>query len=413
MADAPDAPQLNEKAGTLFRNGRYEEAAKTYEDAIVADNGKSAVYYSNLAAAYLKLQRFELAQDAAHNALMRDCRSVKARYRRSMARRGLGLLPHCLVDLSSVLAMEPAQREARAAFVESMHMHDSAGNPSLSVAEVRRMDFPPAHGSALTAPASPDNRPSVSQAQRPAGASKDTKVMCNGCHSKFLNPVEAIYCPKCGTSPYCNEACRRADGHLHRIRCPVMAEHRVLLKLSESLAKPDPYLKTLFEKYATRALGQLVPIPPLCLMVLIAHLGVVSSQSQSGARTHTQRLCVEQLNIVPLSILPAATARSCRLVSIAAGIQKAANATVLPMMFSPNIEVDLGPNEPPDSFAVMNMLTVTPVEYGDIESTGDTVEVYSRSFGVMRELKLDLDVLYRAIEDEIELDVDNYYRLMA
>lgn len=130
-------------------------------------------------------------------------------------------------------------------------------------------------------------------------------------------------------------------------------------------------------------------------MVLIAHLGIASSQSQSGARTHTQRLCVEQLNIVPLSILPAATATSCRFLIIAAGMQKAANATIIPVMFSPNIEVDLGPNEPPDSFAATNVLTVTPVEYGDIESTGDTVELYGRSFGMMRELKFDLDIFYR------------------
>ncbi|KAJ7462962.1 hypothetical protein FB451DRAFT_1562384 [Mycena latifolia] len=153
-----------------------------------------------------------------------------------------------------------------------------------------------------------------------------------------------------------------------------MAEYRVLLKLSENLAKPDPYLNTLFEKYAARALGQLVPIPPLCVMVLIAHLGVVSSQSQSGAlrRAAQHRPALDSAGCYS-NIVPFYDYCGC-----------------------PNIEVDLGPNEPPDSFAAMNMLTVTPVEYGDIESTGDTVELYSRSFGVMRELKLDLDVLYRA-----------------
>ncbi|KAJ7462963.1 hypothetical protein FB451DRAFT_1404123 [Mycena latifolia] len=221
MADAPDAPQLNEKvhnfqfasfgvdiskAGTLFRNGRYEEEAKTYEDAVVADNGKSAVYrdYSNLAAAHLKLQRTD-----SPNSVLKIAK-LDSNWPR------MQLTTHLceIVDQRSILATEPAHREARAAFVESMRMHDSAGKPSLSVAEIRRMDFPPAHGSALTAPASPDNRPSVSlnQAQRPSRASKDTKVPCNGCHSKFLNPVEAIYCLKCGTSPYCNEACRRVNG---------------------------------------------------------------------------------------------------------------------------------------------------------------------------------------------------------
>lgn len=159
-----------------------------------------------------------------------------------------------------------------------------------------------------------------------------------------------------------------------------MAEHRVLLNLSENFAQHDPYFQALFEKYATRALGLQ---PPLCPMILIAHLGVIS---QSGVRT-TQRLRVEQITIVPLSILPRSTALSYGFLLNVASMQKAANATVLPLMFSPCIEVDLGPNEPADSFSATTMLTFTPGNSG-------AGELYSRSFGVMRALALDLDVLY-------------------
>ncbi|KAJ7878027.1 hypothetical protein B0H13DRAFT_2346820 [Mycena leptocephala] len=405
MTDAPDTAQLNEEAKTLFQTGRYEEAARIYEAAIAADTGKAAVYYSNLAAAYLKLQRFDLAQRAAHDALLRDCRSLKARYRRAMARRGLGLLPHCLVDLSGVLATHPTNTEARIAFNDTLRMHDSAGKPRLSVAEIRRLDFPPAHGSTLTAPADSCLRPSASSVKIPPPQKKKRgKVPCNGCHEKQVYPEEAVYCQKCGTSPYCNEGCKRKDRHLHKLRCPVMAEHKVLLDLSETFSLQQPYFKTVFEKYVARALG---PAAPPCAMLLITHLGVVP---HSGG-THGQRLSVEQINIVPLHIITADTANSYMfLLGVANMMQKAATATIVPIMFNPAFEVDLGPNEPPDSFSATQMLTVTPEDSTDIESM---VEVYSVAFGATRELRLDLDVLYRAIEDEIELDVNNYYGLRA
>ncbi|KAJ6541348.1 hypothetical protein B0H19DRAFT_1381083 [Mycena capillaripes] len=54
MADTTHVARLIEKAGTLFRNGRYEEAARL---TIAVDTEKSAMYYINLAAEYLKLQR--------------------------------------------------------------------------------------------------------------------------------------------------------------------------------------------------------------------------------------------------------------------------------------------------------------------------------------------------------------------
>ncbi|KAF7345803.1 hypothetical protein MVEN_01601300 [Mycena venus] len=143
-------------------------------------------------------------------------------------------------------------------------------------------------------------------------------------------------------------------------------------------------------------------------MLLITHLGVVP---QSGS-LYAQRLTVEQINIVPLSVITTDTARSYVVLLGVANMRKAANATTVPIMFNPAFEVDLGRNEPPDSFSMTQMLMVTPEDSRDLESTGDSV-VYSVFFGATRELRLDLDVLYRAIEDEIELDVNNYCGLRA
>lgn len=163
----------------------------------------------------------------------------------------------------------------------------------------------------------------------------------------------------------------------------------MLLDLSETFSLQQPYFKTVFEKYVARALG---PAAPPCAMLLITHLGVVP---HSGG-THGQRLSVEQINIVPLHIITADTANSYMfLLGVANMMQKAATATIVPIMFNPAFEVDLGPNEPPDSFSATQMLTVTPEDSTDIESM---VEVYSVAFGATRELRLDLDVLYRCVE---------------
>ncbi|KAJ7364467.1 hypothetical protein DFH08DRAFT_1073180 [Mycena albidolilacea] len=85
--------------GKLFKAGNYGGAAKYYQCAI-AENDTVSTYFANLAEADLRLEMYHAAQDAAQRALTLDPRSVKARYRRAMARKGLNLIPEALVDIA-------------------------------------------------------------------------------------------------------------------------------------------------------------------------------------------------------------------------------------------------------------------------------------------------------------------------
>ncbi|KAJ7852205.1 hypothetical protein B0H14DRAFT_810833 [Mycena olivaceomarginata] len=131
MTFAPDieAVQLNKEAGEFFRCGQYGAAVQCYEAAIIADTSESPLYFSNLAAAFLKLGQFESAQSAAHTALQRDPKSVKARYRRALARRESGRIAEALMDLATLLSIHPDHKEGSFALqIFSLRMLPQAAN---------------------------------------------------------------------------------------------------------------------------------------------------------------------------------------------------------------------------------------------------------------------------------------------
>ncbi|KAJ7719122.1 hypothetical protein B0H16DRAFT_410523 [Mycena metata] len=402
-----DATKLNEMAKSHFRDGQYAQAAEKYQAAIAADGRKSALYFSNLAAAYLKLQNFESAQTAAHDALLIDCHSVKARYRRAMARRGLGLLAHSIVDLSSAVITDPLSREVRSAFLETMRMYETPGKHTLGVNELRTIDFPPAHGSVLAAPVTKDLPPPVFSTETREAPSVQSPVFCNGCHMQTLDPEQALYCTKCGTSPYCNAACQRADWPSHKVRCSVLARYKVVMNLADKLGQPDPYFRPLLEMYALRAIGSHVGCGPPCRLVLVVHLGMVPV---SGESAHTQRLSVEQISVIPTTILRKQMEQSYDLL-LGLGAVTYPGTHMVGLSFCPTMDVDLGPKEPPESFGTTSTIKISPEEVKRRQIPGSSIKLKSRSFGMTREFELDLHILYRAIEDELEMDAGNYYGL--
>ncbi|KAF5386644.1 hypothetical protein D9615_002037 [Tricholomella constricta] len=109
------AAQLEAQKNTgndLFKAGDFFEAIEVYQDAIDTF-GEKPVLFSNLAAAYLKVEDYEQAEDAATSALMYDPRMIKARYRRGLARRGMHNLGAAIADFRSVLEQDPSRTEAR------------------------------------------------------------------------------------------------------------------------------------------------------------------------------------------------------------------------------------------------------------------------------------------------------------
>ncbi|KAG6827821.1 hypothetical protein H0H92_010337 [Tricholoma furcatifolium] len=81
--------ELKAQGNSFFQRGDYGRALDVYIDAIDLFGG-TAVLNSNAAAAYLKLGQYDSAEDAATDALMRDPKNIKARYRRGLARKGTG-----------------------------------------------------------------------------------------------------------------------------------------------------------------------------------------------------------------------------------------------------------------------------------------------------------------------------------
>ncbi|KAI0069652.1 TPR-like protein [Panus rudis PR-1116 ss-1] len=110
-----EAELLKEEGNNHYRSQRWAEAASCYERAIMI-YGPRATYMSNLAATYLKLQRYEEAEEAATEALKRNPKEVKARYRRAMAKKARGLLFSAITDLQIILHLDPTNPEAKREF---------------------------------------------------------------------------------------------------------------------------------------------------------------------------------------------------------------------------------------------------------------------------------------------------------
>jgi hypothetical protein len=192
---------------------------------------------SYLCVTALKLEcRFSDARSAAFYALFRDCKSVKARYRRAMACKGMGDLPECLIDLYTLLALEPTNADARGAFEETLTLYDVAGKQTVDVPTAVECGSPPAHGAMSAASRSPlitDDAPSL---QHPHGgitaperrqAPLQVTRACSGCSARKARQdvkscaqvrpllgfaqLHRLSATQCKTAAYCSKACQRAD----------------------------------------------------------------------------------------------------------------------------------------------------------------------------------------------------------
>ncbi|SJL04759.1 uncharacterized protein ARMOST_08129 [Armillaria ostoyae] len=101
-----EAEKIKNQGNDLFKAQKYAEAAQKYCQALDV-GGAKAVIMCNLAAAFLKLEFFDLAEEVANQALLRDPAMQKARYRRGMARKGLHRYRGALIDFESILRSEP------------------------------------------------------------------------------------------------------------------------------------------------------------------------------------------------------------------------------------------------------------------------------------------------------------------
>ncbi|GFR46794.1 hypothetical protein Agub_g8426, partial [Astrephomene gubernaculifera] len=109
------AERFKARGNELFKAGKYADAAVEYGKAI-NEHPENPVYYNNRAMAFLKLFRFEQAEEECNKALrfdLKEADKAKALLRRATARSALQKHNEAERDLRQVLAVEPNNRQAR------------------------------------------------------------------------------------------------------------------------------------------------------------------------------------------------------------------------------------------------------------------------------------------------------------
>ncbi|VFQ84924.1 unnamed protein product [Cuscuta campestris] len=111
-----DANSEKELGNELFKKKKFNEAIDCYSRSIVLS--PTAVAYANRAMAYLKIKRFQEAEDDCTEALNLDDRYIKAYCRRSTARKELGKLRESVEDANIALRLEPHNHEVKKQYGE-------------------------------------------------------------------------------------------------------------------------------------------------------------------------------------------------------------------------------------------------------------------------------------------------------
>jgi len=116
-----EADKYKDQGNKLFTLVKYEEAAKCYTQAIniLSSGVKSAIYYSNRAFCYIKMENFGSAMVDAEIAMKEDPQYIKAYYRRGMALLSLNKIELAVADFKRVVQMCPNDTEAAKKYDEA------------------------------------------------------------------------------------------------------------------------------------------------------------------------------------------------------------------------------------------------------------------------------------------------------
>ncbi|KAJ3350761.1 RNA polymerase II-associated protein 3 [Allomyces javanicus] len=113
QARNPDLAKIEKDTGNVyFKKAKYAKAIQHYSRAIALDP-TDAVFYLNRAAAYLKLDQNDQAEQDCDAALQRDPKSVKALFRRATARCATGNTAGAIADLERALVLEPTNKSVK------------------------------------------------------------------------------------------------------------------------------------------------------------------------------------------------------------------------------------------------------------------------------------------------------------
>ncbi|GAB2212167.1 hypothetical protein Droror1_Dr00025516 [Drosera rotundifolia] len=100
-----DVVSEKEQGNEYFQQKKFNEAIDSYSRSIALS--PSSVANANRAMAYVKIKRFQEAEDDCTEALNLDDRNIKAYSRQATARKELGKLRESLEDAELALRLEP------------------------------------------------------------------------------------------------------------------------------------------------------------------------------------------------------------------------------------------------------------------------------------------------------------------
>ncbi|XP_051135928.1 uncharacterized protein LOC127254694 isoform X2 [Andrographis paniculata] len=112
-----DANSEKELGNEYFKQKKFNEAIDCYSRSIALS--PTAVAYANRAMAYIKIKRFQEAENDCSEALNLDDRYIKAYSRRSTARKELRKFKESLDDAEFALKLDPQNQELKKQFAES------------------------------------------------------------------------------------------------------------------------------------------------------------------------------------------------------------------------------------------------------------------------------------------------------
>ncbi|XP_038890655.1 RNA polymerase II-associated protein 3 isoform X3 [Benincasa hispida] len=106
-----DAASEKEQGNEYFKQKKFKEAIDCYSRSIALS--PTAVAFANRAMAYLKIRRYQEAEDDCTEALNLDDRYIKAYSRRATARKELGKAKEALEDADFAQRLEPHNQEIK------------------------------------------------------------------------------------------------------------------------------------------------------------------------------------------------------------------------------------------------------------------------------------------------------------
>ncbi|CAL5402045.1 unnamed protein product [Camellia sinensis] len=119
---SPDAASEKELGNEFFKQKKFKEAIDCYSRSIALS--PTAVAYANRGMAYLKIRRFQEAEDDCTEALNLDDRYIKAYSRRSTARKELGKLKESMEDAEFAMRLEPLNQEIKKQYAEAKSLYE-------------------------------------------------------------------------------------------------------------------------------------------------------------------------------------------------------------------------------------------------------------------------------------------------